>query len=191
MLDIDNKLNGFDRDLCRMLEILTGMKCEPKDGGDYYFLTVKYAKHKTPEYIAALWDAIEGRMGKRLLGIEDIAEWECLLVRIAYPENNAESILREGREFTPRMEAGQIYCHSLEEIRARKVERKYLDKLIIFVGNGKMEYNRLDGLGVFVFRNAGKSVYQYAKEGDYVVFVSDGLYKVVDGKEFEKEYERK
>ena len=65
------KLNAFDAQLCNMVESLTGVECEPKNGGDHYFIEPSYKSHNDPQFILALWDAIEGRAGNRLMEIHD------------------------------------------------------------------------------------------------------------------------
>ena len=79
-----SKLIPFDLDMCRMVTELTGIECEPKNGGDHYFIEADYANHPEPEYILGMWDAIEGRAGKRLLEIRDDSERHCLFVRIKF-----------------------------------------------------------------------------------------------------------
>lgn len=78
------KLTAFDAQLCKMVESLTEMECEPKNGGDHYFIECNYQKHNDPQFILALWDAIEGRAGDRLMEIKDDPERTALLVRIRF-----------------------------------------------------------------------------------------------------------
>ena len=78
------KLNAFDAQLCKMVESLTEMECEPKNGGDHYFIEPSYKNHNDPEFIMALLDAIEGRAGERLMEIKDMPERQCLWVRIRF-----------------------------------------------------------------------------------------------------------
>lgn len=78
------KLTAFDAELCRMVETLTERPCTPKNGGTHYFFEVDYEKHSDPSYILALWDAIEGRAGKRLISIKDDADRHALFVRVKF-----------------------------------------------------------------------------------------------------------
>lgn len=78
------KLTAFDAELCKMAESLTGKPCEPKNGGDHYFIEIDYGDHNDPDYIMAMWDAVEGRVGKRLKEIHDDPERHCLWVRINF-----------------------------------------------------------------------------------------------------------
>ena len=79
-----SKLTAFDAQLCKMVESLTGFECEPKNGGDHYFIEPNYRDHNDPQFILALWDAIEGRAGDRLMEIHDDPERTCLWVRIRF-----------------------------------------------------------------------------------------------------------
>ena len=174
-----------------MVESLTGEKCEPKNGGDHYFFEADYKQHRDPDYIAAIWAAIEGRAGKRLMEIEDMPERGTLYVRVKFSEDNpATSVVAETPCGCP--ETGNAYCKRLEQIRAVQVERGNIDQLIQFVGNGEMEIERKPGgKATFHFRNAAGSVFCHADEHDYIIFVRDGLYGVIKKAEFEKEYEPK
>lgn len=69
------KLTLFDVELFRMVETLTGKKCEPKNGGnDRYFLVVNYSGNPDPDFINAVWDAVAGRVGERLIELTDHPE---------------------------------------------------------------------------------------------------------------------
>ena len=78
------KLTAFDAELVKMVESLTEKPCEPKNGDDHYFILVNYEKHNDPDYILAIWDAIEGRTGNRLLEIKDIPENNELFVKVKF-----------------------------------------------------------------------------------------------------------
>lgn len=78
------KLRPFDAQLCRMVESMTGKECEPKNGGDHYFIEADYSNNDDPQYILAIWDAIQGRAGDRLIEIHDDPDRHALMVRIAF-----------------------------------------------------------------------------------------------------------
>ena len=78
------KLTAFDAELFKMVESLTEKPCEPKNGGNHYFIEVDYEKHNDPQYILAIWDAIEGRTGERLISIKDDPDAHRLIVRIHF-----------------------------------------------------------------------------------------------------------
>ena len=78
------KLTAFDAQLCNMVESLTEKPCEPKNGGTHYFFEANYEKHNDPQYILAIWDAIGGRTGDRLISIKDDPERQVLFVRVKF-----------------------------------------------------------------------------------------------------------
>ena len=78
------KLTSWDSELCAMVESMTERPCKPKNGGDHYFIEPSYKNHNDPQFILALWDAIEGRAGERLMEIKDMPERQCLWVRIRF-----------------------------------------------------------------------------------------------------------
>ena len=82
----NTKLTAFDAELCRMVESITKAECEPKNGGDHYFIECYYGNDPDPDRIMALWGAIEGRAGKRLLEIKDDPDRQSLLVYIKFYE---------------------------------------------------------------------------------------------------------
>lgn len=182
------KLTPFDAELAMMVESLTGKPCELKNGGDNFFFEADYENHNDPQYILAMWDAIEGRTGERLLEIKDDAERHALFVRVKFSEQKYPGIVRMERNHSEQKTFGKVYCRRLAEIRAVQVERNNADVLLQFVGNGEMEIPD-DGPAVFHFRNAGGSVYAHAPEHSYIVYVGPERFEIVDQETFEKEYE--
>lgn len=184
------KLNPFDMELCMMVESLTGMPCEPKNGGDGYFIMANYSKHNEPDYINAVWNAIEGRAGKRLLEINDMPDQQCIYVRIAFSDSKYPSLFTKIVRTKCNPESGQKYCRQLQEIRALQVKRDNVEQLMEFVGNGELE-TPTDGPAMFHFLNAGESVYNHAPELSYIVYVKEALFEVVPKEQFESDYEPK
>lgn len=78
-----NKLTAFDAQLCKMVESLTQFPCEPKFGGDHYFIEVDYG-NRDPQFVSAVWLAIEGRAGDRLRDIKDDPDRHCLIAQIKF-----------------------------------------------------------------------------------------------------------
>lgn len=185
-----SKLTPYDAELFMMVESLTGKPCEPKNGGDSYFFEADYEKHNQPEYILAIWDAIEGRTGKRLISIKDDAERHSLLVRVKFSDTQYPGIIRLPRDKEQTPTAGRVYCRKLAEIRAIQVDRNNADALLQFVGNGELEIPEI-GPAIFHFRNAAGSVYAHAPELSYIVYVAPERFEIVDEETFEREYERK
>lgn len=187
-----SRLTPYDAELAMMVESLTGMPCELKNGGDHYFFEANYRDHNDPQYILAIWDAIEGRAGDRLIDIQDQPERTSIFVRVKFSDEDYPALIRMAKFGPNKPESGDIYCKVMEEIRAVQVKRTNIEQLTEFVGNGEMEIEkRPDGKAVFHFRNAFGSVYEHAPENDYIMFVKDGLFVVVEKEKFESEYERK
>lgn len=186
-----SKLTPWDAELFMMVESLTGKPCVPKNGGDHYFIEPDYIDHANePEYLLAIWDAIEGRAGNRLISIEDQPDRHRFFVRIKFGESKFPGIVRLGDEHEARPDCGSIFCHKLEEIRAVRVRPGNEAQLLEFVGNGELEMPE-DEPCVFYFRNAGMNVYASAPEGSYIVYVGPQRFEVVDRDTFEREYEPK
>ena len=80
------KLTAFDAQFVRMCESLSGKDCEPKNGGEGYFVEVDYSRHNDDFYIAAIMDAINGRLGERLIRIKDDPDRECLIVFVKFAD---------------------------------------------------------------------------------------------------------
>lgn len=78
------KLTAFDSQLCKMIESITQRPCEPINGGDHYIIEVDYSANRDPQHILAIWDAIEGRAGKRLMGLKDDPDRHCLRAQILF-----------------------------------------------------------------------------------------------------------
>lgn len=182
------KLTPFDAELIMMVESLTGKPCELKFGLDHFFFEADYENHNDPEYILAMWDAIEGRTGERLLEIKDKAEHHALLVRVKFSEQKYPGVVRLDSDHSEQKTFGKVYCRRLGDTRAVQVERNNPDVLLQFVGNGEMEIPD-DGPAVFHFRNACGSVYAHAPEHSYIVYVGPERFEIVEQETFEEEYE--
>lgn len=185
------KLVPADAELVRMVESLTDRPCEPKNGGDHYFIEVNYEAHPEPEYIAAIWDAIDGRLGERLYSIKDDAERKCLFVRVRFSEERLPGFMYATHIKTERPEKGDEFCRIIGKVRALQVTRKNAERLLVFVGNGEMEIPKEDGKpAVFHFLNNGLSVWAHALEGMFVVYKGPGHFEVMTAQQFRADYER-
>lgn len=182
------KLTPFDTELAIMVESLTGKPCELKNGDNEYFFEADYENHNDPNYILAMWDAIEGRTGDRLLEIKDDAERHALFVRVKFSEQKYPGVIRASRDCSPQESYGKTYCHKLVEIRAVQVERDNAENVLRFVGNGEWEIPD-DGPATFHFLNAAGSVFAHAPEHSYIVHAGPERFEIVDKETFEKEYE--
>lgn len=187
------KLTSWDSELCAMVESLTEMPCKPKNYAgcnDGYYIEADYSKHNNPDYILAISNAIAGRLGKRLINIENYPDRQILMARVKFKEDNTIGFRYRENPGKENPESGETYCHKLEEIKAIQVRPDNVDKLLEFIGNGEFE-KEAGKLGTFHFLNASGSVWAHAAESDYIVFVKDGLFKVVSKADFQNEYESK
>lgn len=183
------KLTPFDAELCLMIESLTGQECEPKNGvADQYFIVVDYRDHFDPDFVSAVMDAVAGRVGERLVDMNDDPDAKHFVAHIKFSESKYPGIIRLLRDAKQKPTAGRVYCHKLSEIRAVQVDRNNPDVLLDFVGNGEMEIPDV-GPAVFHFRNAAGSVYAHAPEHSYIVYVAPERFEIVDKETFETEYE--
>lgn len=183
------KLTPWDMELCRMVESLTGKPCEPMDGGsEQFFIVVDYSEIKDIDVVAAIVASIEGRVGQRLVDKIDDPDQRRIVIHIKFSDEKLP--VYGGQKVSDGNPVhGDKYCRKMEEIRALKVTRENLGKLIAFVGNGEMAMPENEPC-VFTFLNAG-TVYAHAPENSYVVYASPGRYAVISKDSFEGEFERK
>ena len=176
----EQRLTPFDRELAMMVESLTEKECVLKNGGDCYFFEADYEKHNDPQYILAMWDAIEGRLGERLKEIKDDPDRHVLLIWVNFSEEKYPKTYGDERDvFEANPRCGALYCNPYEELRAVLVEEENADTLRKFVGGGSLHVAE-DGTVVFRFLNG--SVFCDVKEGDFVCY-QNGRYFVMTGEE--------
>ena len=183
------KLTPWDMELCRMVESLTNKPCEPMDGGsEQFFIVVDYSEIKDIDVVAAIVGSVEGRVGQRLVDKIDDPDQRRITIHIKSSEEKLP--VYGGQKVSDGNPVhGDKYCRKMEEIRALKVTRENLGKLIAFVGNGEMAMPENEPC-VFTFLNAG-TVYAHAPENSYVVYDSPGRYAVISEEVFKAEFERK
>ena len=184
--DWKEKLTGWDTALLHMVENLTGMPCEPKNSGDGYFFEADYSLHeKEPDVLLAIWDAINGRCGERIVEMTDQPERKSFYVRLLFGDGADAPQHTAVRE--PDLDAGDVWCPHLREVRAVKILRKNLDQLRRFVGNGT--FRGLTGQSIFQYVSPS-GVVQYAEEGNYLVWL-DGRFEQIDADGMEANWEPK
>ena len=187
---IAGKLTPYDAELFLMCESLTGKTIEPCVGGaDEYFIVVDYSEHPQPDYVNAVMDAVAGRVGERLVEMNDEPENHRFIAHIKfsdqkYPRTTGMATLAKC-DFL----AGDLFVDDFgNECHALQVKRDYPARLQAFVGSGEMQISETDC--EFAFINAD-SVYQYAKEFDYIVYVKPGRFSIVKPEEFENNFVKK
>lgn len=180
-----SNLTPFDMELCKMVQNLTGMECEPKNGGDHYYLVVDYSKHNSPDYISAILDAIRGRAGSRFIECQDSPEEKKCFCRISFaPDAKAQPTLMRS-EHEPDYFQGDAYMGAYGETRrALKIERESIQRVLDFVGYGEFEMPK-DGDGTLHFLNGAGRVMQHAPEHSYLIAENADLFLIVKAPEFE------
>lgn len=189
----ENKLTPFDYELAIMVESLTGKPCELCNGGDHFFFEADYENHaKEPEYLLAIWDAIEGRTGKRLVGMDDDPDRHVFIVSVLFSNQRYPNMIRLDRDAKENPSAGTPYYSKTDdtnEIIAVQVRRDNAAQLLAFVGNGEMLIDKdPEGKAVFQFLNASGSVYADAPEHSYIVYRGPGRFEIIEQEKFEKEF---
>lgn len=183
-----DRLTPYDVGLCKMVSHLTEKECKPKNGGTHYFIEVDYSDIPNPDYISGVLAAIRGRIGDRFISMTDDTDSKRVIVRIGYSKSVYPMVVRSENCNPANEGKGRIYCRKLGEVKAMQVLWEDFDRLVEFVGNGEMEIGE-DG-STFIFLNRG-SVYEFAREGDYIIMLGEGQFQVMGRKEFESEYDRK
>ena len=187
-MDWKEKLTPFDAELCVMVESLTGKPCEAKNGGEHYFIEVDYSEHKgDEEYKNAVINAIEGRLGARMISIDDKPERKMLFVKVKFSDSELPRLLKYPQS-EPHPFEGNPYCRRVAIIRALEVNRNNFKQLCNFVGGGEMEIERRpDGKATFHFIAGG--VWAHAPEGSFIVHVQGEQFQIIDRKTFYENYE--
>ena len=187
----EHKLTPWDMELAVMVESLTGKPCELCNGGDHFFFEADYENHANdPEYLLALWDAIEGRTGKRLIGLDDDPERHVFIATVLFSNERYPALIRLDRDAKENPSAGTPYYpknDDANEILAVQVERENDAQLLSFVGNGQLLIVP-DGKIAFQFLNASGSVYADAPEHSYIVYRGPARFEIIAQDKFEKEY---
>lgn len=190
MEDWEKRLTPWDIELAVMVESLTGKPCELCNGGNHFFFEADYENHANePEYLLALWDAIDGRAGKRLVGMDDDPERHVFIVSVMFSNERYPSLIRLDRDAKENPSAGTPYYSKTDDVNhvlAVQVERGNDAQLLTFIGNGQMLIGE-DKIA-FQFLNASGSVYADAPEHSYIVYRGPGRFEIIEQETFEKEF---
>lgn len=186
----ENKLTPFDMELCVMVESLTGKPCKPKNGGEHFYIVVDYSGIKDKDTINAIMDAVAGRVGDRLIKINDYPESDHFTVLINFSKTHYPGLIYLDRNIEENPAIGDVFCRQLDEIRAIQVTRQNAGRLLAFVGNGELECPK-DGPVTYHFRNTALSVYAHAPENSYIAYIGPGHFQVWAKDLFESKFEPK
>ena len=184
---LDIRLTPWDGELCMMVESLTGKPCKPKNGGTHYFIEVDYSLHDEPEYINAIYEAIAGRIGERLIKITDDPDAKRLIARIKFHPTSYPKLFTGNDSGIAYIYRGFPYTDGKDEVWALQVTWDNCERLFDFVGGGEMEVAE-DGKISFHFLNAYKSVYAHVMENFYIVHDSHCHFHIEKPEEFEAKY---
>lgn len=190
MEDWEKRLTPWDIELAIMVESLTGKPCALCNGGDHFFFEADYENHATePEYLLALWDAIDGRVGKRLVGMDDDPERHVFIVSVMFSNERYPALIRLDRDAKENPSVGTPYYSKTDDVNhvlAVQVERGNDAQLLTFIGNGQMLIG--EDKVAFQFLNASGSVYADAPEHSYIVYRGPGRFEIIEQETFEKEF---
>ena len=142
--------------------------------------------------VIPLFEAIKSRLGDRMVDSFNNEYLRAGIVTFKFADVDFPQEFGDmNKKWEDDEDEGNTYAHKLQEVKAIKVERYNVEKLINFVGGGQMTIPRTpNGIAVFSFLNNG-GAYLDASEHDYVVRVGESRFKVVPAKEFENEWELK
>lgn len=142
--------------------------------------------------VIPLFEAIKARLGDRMVDSFNNEYLRAGIVTFKFADVDFPQEFGDvNKKWKDDEDEGNTYAHKLQEVKAIKVERYNVEKLINFVGGGQMTIPRTpNGIAVFSFLNNG-GAYLDAPEHDYVVRVGESRFKVVQAKEFENEWELK
>ena len=142
--------------------------------------------------VIPLFEAIKARLGDRMVDSFNNEYLRAGILTFKFADVDFPQEFGDmNKKWKDDEDEGNTYAHKLQEVKAIKVERYNVEKLINFVGGGQMTIPRTpNGIAVFSFLNNG-GAYLDASEHDYVVRVGESRFKVVPAKEFENEWELK
>lgn len=179
-------------EVVRMCESTTEneVKLFKADDGRGGVLVFYYQDHEN--VVIPLFEAIKARLGDRMIESHNNEYMRAGIVTFKRADCDFPQELGDvNKKWKDDEDEGNTYAHKLQEVKAIKVERYNVEKLINFVGGGQMTIPRTpNGIAVFSFLNNGDA-YLDAPEHDYVVRVGESRFKVVPAKEFENEWELK
>lgn len=181
-----DKLSPFDAELARMVESLTEKECELKDGGEYYFFEADYSLHPDPDYVYAIWTSIEGRLGKRLIKIEDDPDRKKLFVKVKFTTENLPRIYYFDKTHPDYRIGNKYHKETIYAVQFHGTIES-AKRLAAFVGNGEVEIPT-EGDAIFSFIDPVSGVTRTAREGEYVAYKENCPYLIISEKDFEKEW---
>lgn len=180
------KITPFDMETVLMIENTARRDVAIEENDDVFTITLEIYRLRE-EIIKAIKEAVSGRLGNRLLKIED--KPGCVVFNVSY---SSEPLPVEiVRQDAPDISQSDAYCHVLEEVRAVKVERDAFERLSKFTGGGTMTIPEEPlGYAVYSFINE-QGIFMNIPEGWWLVREESGRYFQCDAATFLRAYEPK
>ena len=188
--DLPIEIDSVLWEVVRMCESTTGneVKLFKTDDGRGGLLVFYYQEHEN--VVIPLFEAIKARLGDRMIDSHNNEYMRAGIVTFKLADCDFPQEFGDmNKKWKDDEDEGNTYAHKLQEVKAIKVERYNIERLINFVGGGQMTITR-GGTMVFSFLNNGVA-YLDAPEHFYVVRVGESRFDVVPEKDFEKEWELK
>ena len=190
--DLPIEIDSVLWEVVRMCEITTENEVKLFKADDVRGGRLVFYYQERENVVIPLFEAIKARLGDRMVDSFNNEYLRAGIVTFKFADVDFPQEFGDVNEkWKDDEDEGNTYAHKLQEVKAIKVERYNVEKLINFVGGGQMTIPRTpNGIAVFSFLNNG-GVYLDAPEHDYVVRVGESRFKVVPAKEFENEWELK
>ena len=179
----ESKLTPFDAEIALMVESLTGKECKAKNGENHYFFEVDYSDHVDPDYIQAIWQAIEGKVGNRLIEITDMPDLKRLIVRVKFSKEKLPKLIQYEKTI-PHLEVADKFCQNV--VWALQVDRKRSEKIAAFVDGGEIEIPD-EGEATYHFVDPIAGIWKHAKEKDFILHTPGG-FQIIPEEDFKKNY---
>ena len=190
--DLPIEIDSVLWEVVRMCESTTETKVQLFKADDVRCGRLVFYYQERENVVIPLFEAIKSRLGDRMVDSFNNEYLRAGIVTFKFADVDFPQEFGDmNKKWKDDEDEGNTYAHKLQEVKAIKVERYNVEKLINFVGGGQMTIPRTpNGIAVFSFLNNG-GAYLDASEHDYVVRVGESRFKVVPAKEFENEWELK
>ena len=190
--DLPIEIDSVLWEVVRMCESTTENKVKLFKAYDVRCGRLVFYYQECENVVIPLFEAIKARLGDRMVDSFNNEYLRAGIVTFKFADVDFPQEFGDmNKKWKDDEDEGNTYAHKLQEVKAIKVERYNVEKLINFVGGGQMTIPRTpNGIAVFSFLNNG-GAYLDASEHDYVVRVGESRFKVVPAKEFENEWELK
>lgn len=190
--DLPIEIDSVLWEVVRMCESTTENKVKLFKADDVRCGRLVFYYQERENVVIPLFEAIKARLGDRMVDSFNNEYLRAGIVTFKFADVDFPQEFGDmNKKWKDDEDEGNTYAHRLQEVKAIKVERYNVEKLINFVGGGQMTIPRTpNGIAVFSFLNNG-GAYLDASEHDYVVRVGESRFKVVPANEFENEWELK